>query len=119
LLPDAIPLVDFLFRDKIERDLGAMLKKGVDATVARAICLHAARALAGADPFEIPEIERSLRGVAEELARPVGAVLTVIRIAVTGKKVTPPLFESIYALGQSRSMSRLTETAELVSAGNT
>lgn len=118
LLTDAVPLVEFLFREKIERDLSAMFKKGMDAALARQICLLSARALASLDPFEVPEIEMSLRAVAQDLASAIGPVLTVIRIAVTGKKVTPPLFESIYALGSSQTIGRLTETAELIAAKN-
>jgi len=33
---------------------------------------------------------------------------------VTGQKVTPTLFESIYALGRDQTVRRLQETAELL-----
>jgi len=114
LLADVVPLLDFLFRNNIDRDLSAILKKGVDAALAGEICVHTAKALADLNPFVPESIESSLRGVAEDLATPIGPVLGVIRIAITGKKVTPPLFESIYALGKASSVSRLKETADLL-----
>ena len=95
LLPDAIPLVNFLFQDAIERDMPAMLKKGMDAAKAREICLSAADALAGLAQFDTASIETALRGVADASGTQSGPVFTVVRIAVTGKKVTPPLFESV------------------------
>ena len=115
LLADAVPLVDFLFQEKIRRDLSAMLKKGVDAPKAREICTRGAVALGGLASFEAASIEAALRQVAEEAGAPGGPAFQVVRIAVTGKKVTPPLFESIFALGQRQSIERLRETAELLS----
>jgi glutamyl-tRNA synthetase len=114
VLPDAIPLVEFLFKEKIDRDLGAMLKKGMDTATAREICRNAAGKLAVLEPFDAPSIEAALRQVAEESGVKTGPVFTVVRIAVTGKTVTPPLFESIFALGQGPSVQRLKETAGLL-----
>ncbi len=116
LLPDAIPLVEFLFKDSIERELGAMLKKGMDANTAREICIKAARTLADVPAFDPASIEAALRQVAEESGAKSGPVFTVVRIAITGKTVTPPLFESIFALGQVQSIQRLKETASLLRA---
>ncbi|MCZ2077256.1 MAG: glutamate--tRNA ligase [Bryobacterales bacterium] len=116
LLPDAIPLVDFLFKVRLDRDLSAMLKKGMDAAKARDICLQSAEALAGLPAFDAASIEAALRKVAEKSGAKSGAVFTVVRIAATGKTVTPPLFESIFALGQAQSIERLRETAGLLSA---
>ncbi len=114
LLPDAIPLVEFLFKEAIERDWSAMLKKGMDAEKAREICARGAEALAAIEGFDAASAEAALRKLAEESGLAAGPVFTVIRIAVTGQKVTPPLFESIYALGQAESAQRLRETAELL-----
>jgi glutamyl-tRNA synthetase len=116
LLPDAVPLVDFLFKDRIERDMGAMLKKGMDSAKAREICRAAAEKLGDLSTFDAASIETALRQVAEESGGKSGPVFSVIRIAVTGKTVTPPLFESIYALGQKQAVERLKETAALLEA---
>ena len=34
------------------------------------------------------------------------------RVAVTGTKISPPLFESIHSLGKEASLARLAETIE-------
>ncbi|MBL8296259.1 MAG: glutamate--tRNA ligase [Bryobacterales bacterium] len=114
LLPDAIPLVEFLFKETIERDLGAMLKKGIDAAKAREICARAADAFQALPEFDASSAEAALRALAEEFGLAAGPVFTVIRIALTGQKVTPPLFESIYALGREQSVRRLRETIGLL-----
>lgn len=114
LLPDAKPLVEFLFKEKIERDMGSMLKKGMDAPTAARICLRGAESLGALETFDAASIEAALRKLAEEFGLAVGPVFLVVRIAVTGQKVTPPLFESIYALGQQAAVARLEETARLL-----
>ena len=114
LLPDAIALVDFLFLDHMKRDFDAMLKKGMDAPKAAEICILTADKIAALAVFDTPSIEAALREVAEQCGVQGGAVFTVVRIAVTGKKVTPPLFESIYALGQTAAAGRLRDTAVLL-----
>jgi glutamyl-tRNA synthetase len=116
LLPDAIPLVAFLFKDGIERDLTSMLKKGMDAARARQICDRAAEALAALETFDAASIEAVLRKLADQSGIQTGPVFTVVRIAITGQKVTPPLFESIFALGQTKSVERLRETSYLLKA---
>ncbi len=114
LLPDAVSLIDFLFKDHIDRDLGSMLKKGMDAPAASAICNKAADRLTEIPTFDAASIEAVLRQVAEESSAKIGPVFTVVRIAVTGKTVTPPLFESIFALGRAQTVQRLKETANLL-----
>src|SRR5262249_43169199 len=52
LLTDAIPLVEFLFKISIDRDLNAMLKKGMDAAKAREICARTADAIAALPNFD-------------------------------------------------------------------
>jgi len=114
LLPDAVPFIDFLFKESIERDMPSMLKKGMDAPTAATICAKTAEALESLPAFETPAIEAAIRATAEALGLQPGNAFLVIRIAITGKKVTPPLFESIYALGAPQAIARLRETAALL-----
>jgi glutamyl-tRNA synthetase len=118
LLPDAIPLVEFLFKKTIQRDLSSMLKKGMDAAKAREVCTRAADTLAALSTFDAASVEAALRNQSEEFGLSTGPVFTVVRIAVTGQKVTPPLFESIVALGQKETVQRLRETADLLSVAS-
>ncbi len=70
--------------------------------------LAAARGrLAAVEPFGIEGIEAALRGMLEELGIGARKGLQPIRVAVTGSSVSPPLFESIAALGRDRTLARL------------
>jgi glutamyl-tRNA synthetase len=67
----------------------------------------AAEALAQVEPFEAGEIESTLRGVAERLGLKPRDAFQPIRLAVTGSKVSPGLFQSLELLGREESLARL------------
>jgi glutamyl-tRNA synthetase len=67
----------------------------------------AAEALGAVEPFEAAEIETTLRGLAERLGLKPRDAFQPIRLAVTGKKVSPGLFESLELLGREESLARL------------
>jgi glutamyl-tRNA synthetase len=68
---------------------------------------EAERQLAGVEPFTADEIEVALRALAERLDLKPRDAFQPIRIAVTGSKVSPGLFESLELLGRDRALARL------------
>jgi glutamyl-tRNA synthetase len=67
----------------------------------------AAATLASTEPFEAGEIESALRALADERGLKPREAFQPIRIAVTGSRVSPGLFESIELLGREESLARL------------
>ena len=67
----------------------------------------AAETLAEVEPFEAEGIESALRGLAERLGLKPREAFQPIRLAVTGSKVSPGLFESLELLGRDESLARL------------
>jgi glutamyl-tRNA synthetase len=93
----------FLFRE-VEPD-PALLDGGAPV-------ISAARdQLADVDPFSAAEIETALRELAAELDLSPRKAFEPIRIAVTGSKVSPGLFESIELLGKDETLRRLSAAA--------
>ncbi len=64
-------------------------------------------ALEGLASFAPADIEQALRGVCTSLDRKPRVVFGPVRFSVTGRVVTPGLFESIHVLGAERSLARL------------
>jgi glutamyl-tRNA synthetase len=93
----------FLFRE-VEPDPSLLDGRGPVVAAAR-------DELEGVDPFTAPEIELALRGLAERLELSPRKAFEPIRIAVTGSKVSPGLFESIELLGKDETLKRLTAAA--------
>jgi glutamyl-tRNA synthetase len=67
----------------------------------------AVEALAELEPFDAEAIERALRGLAERLELKPREAFQPIRVAVTGSKISPGLFESIELLGKDAALDRL------------
>jgi glutamyl-tRNA synthetase len=89
--------VRFLFED-VEPDPSLL-----DSEVLAA----AEAALTDLDPFTRESIEGSLRALAERLGRKPRDAFQSIRVAVTGSKVSPGLFESIELLGKEKALARI------------
>jgi glutamyl-tRNA synthetase len=66
-------------------------------------------ALTSLEPFEAAAIEEALRAAAEGLGLKPRQAFQPVRVAVTGSKVSPGLFESIELLGRETTLSRLGE----------
>jgi glutamyl-tRNA synthetase len=73
----------------------------------------ASEELARVDPFEREPIEQALRALAEREGLKPREAFQPIRLAVTGSKVSPGLFESIELLGREETLARLERSAEL------
>jgi glutamyl-tRNA synthetase len=68
---------------------------------------RAAYALEQVEPFTADRIEQALRGLAEELELSPRKAFQPIRVAVTGSKISPGLFESLELLGKETSLARI------------
>ncbi len=68
------------------------------------------------EPFAAPEIEAALRSLAERLELSPRKAFEPIRIAVTGSKVSPGLFESLELLGKEETLRRLSAAAARAAA---
>jgi glutamyl-tRNA synthetase len=68
-------------------------------------------ALASLEPFHADVIETALRAAADGLGLKPRQAFQPVRVAVTGSKVSPGLFESIELLGRETTLSRIRAAA--------
>lgn len=91
----------FLFHD-VEPDPALL-----DANVLTA----AAEALAPVEPFAAEPIETALKALCDRLELKPRQAFQPIRVAVTGSKVSPGLYESLELLGRDKSLARISRAA--------
>jgi glutamyl-tRNA synthetase len=113
LLAEVADYCDFFFMDELhyarEDLLGkAFAQKPAEATRALDAALQS---LEGVAPWSHDQLEATMRALAEELGVKPGDLFSLVRVAVTGRRVTPPLFESMEILGRERCLARLREAA--------
>ena len=101
-LADAAERIPFFFSDDFDYEPGELIQRKMDAEGTLG-ALNAAIELVGAvDPFDAATLEARLRGLADDLDIKVGQLLGTMRVATSGLKVSPPLFESLEILGRER-----------------
>ena len=108
------PQLEFLFNEKIERDWHEVIKKDEDRPVLKALLPKVLERLNGLTDFSAAGVDSELKTLMHELNIKPGQFLLPIRIAVTGKKATPPLMESIAALGREKVLARLNEAIGMI-----
>jgi glutamyl-tRNA synthetase len=111
-------LVGFLFTDAIELDAALLVPRRWERGAARAGLAAASRAIDAGGPggFTAEALEATLRRVAEANGWRTGDLFMAIRVALTGRTATPPLFESMAALGRERTLKRLDRAARALEA---
>jgi glutamyl-tRNA synthetase len=105
----------YLFVDRVEPEAGPwaeLLAKPFASSRLKKL----ATALAEVEPFEHDAIEKATRGVAASEEVKAGEVIMPARIALTGKKVSPGIFDVILLLGRERTVARLRDAAERLEA---
>jgi glutamyl-tRNA synthetase len=119
VLGEVPAMVDFLFLDTPEFDPDAWAKAVAGDDGAPAILGAAIDAYASlGDDWTAASLHAATLAVAESVERKLGKAQAPIRIAVTGRRVGPPLFEALEVLGQERTLARLRSAAALVAAGS-
>jgi glutamyl-tRNA synthetase len=106
-LAEAPDLLAFFFTEVRYDDPSLLVPKKMDAAATRAALERVHAKLSALDAWVEPQLEEELRALAEELGLKPGPLFGAIRVAVTGRTVAPPLFETLAALGQERTIARL------------
>ncbi|MGI9155500.1 MAG: glutamate--tRNA ligase, partial [Marmoricola sp.] len=109
-LAESVDMLGFLFVDEVQYDADDVAKLFDDAGTS---VVDAARdALADLPEWNTDAIEQALRHkLVEELGLKPRNAFGPVRVAVTGRRVSPPLFESLELLGREISLARLSDAA--------
>ena len=119
LLSELAPLVEFFFVAELptpppEELLGKPYRDRPDA--ARQALAAVIETLEGLEGWEHELLEERLRGLAAGLGEKAGDLFMLCRLAVTGKRVAPPLFETMEIVGDERCLDRLRAAEEALRA---
>jgi glutamyl-tRNA synthetase len=117
-LAEAAPMVEGFFTDELHHSRDELLGKKFrdNASGARDALSNAKDRLEALATWDHATLESTLRSLAEELAIKPGDLFMLLRVAATGKPVSPPLFESMEVLGRDRCLARLTQAIAVLSA---
>ncbi|NOJ60442.1 glutamate--tRNA ligase [Arthrobacter sp. 260] len=107
LLGEAPDMLGFLFTDDAGIEIADDARKGLPANLGEVLdAAHAA--LLPIDEWTTENIQDALRGaLVEDLGMKPRLAFGPVRTAVSGKRISPPLFESMVILGKESSLARI------------
>jgi glutamyl-tRNA synthetase len=113
-LDEAVSMAGFFFQDEVHPIAEELVGKGMSIEESIAASERTLQTLSDVDSFLSPALESNLRSLADEMALKPGQLFGILRVAVTGQKVSPPLFESMEIIGREKTMLRITHATKLL-----
>jgi len=112
-LDEVVEWTRFLFLDEIEQKYEELVK-GLDAEKALQVANSLNDILTNAKEFNYEELEQPIRDLADKMELKLGQVFGVLRIAITGQQISPPLIECMDLLGKEKTLKRLNEAIGII-----
>jgi glutamyl-tRNA synthetase len=113
-LDDCLDIGGFFFRESVEPDPAELVPKGLDPEQATAVARKAYEILSGLPEINHETAEPPLRELVEKLELKPNQVFGLLRAAVTGQTVSPPLFESMEVIGKEKVLERVRKAIDLL-----
>jgi glutamyl-tRNA synthetase len=106
-LDDVIPVAGFFFKDDIEPDINDLIGDKLTPAESANVARKSYQILESLPEITKELAEPPMRNLAEELNYSAGQVFGILRVAVTGQKVSPPLFETMEIMGKDKVLARV------------
>ena len=113
-LDDVPQIAGFFFRDQITVQAEELVGKNMTRDQSREALQHSYQLLHELPQFDAPTLESIMRELAEQLNLKPGQLFEVLRMAIIGQRVSPPLFESLEIIGKEKSLGRIREAITLL-----
>lgn len=97
----------YFFADDFAPDAEALIPKKRERKETRKALTEAANRIDAVQTWEHEALEETLRALCEELGWKARELFMSLRLAITGRKATPPLFETMAVLGKARCQARV------------
>jgi glutamyl-tRNA synthetase len=114
-LSEAPALLDFFFNELRPGpegyDAALLVPKKFDATQTASMLRSAHGALNIVSDWQPANLEAAMRDLSERLQVKPGPLFGAVRVAISGRTVAPPLFDTLAALGRERTLARLSSAA--------
>jgi len=113
-LDDVVAVAGFFFKDEITPSPAELIGDRLTAHESADIARKSHQILAGLPRLTKDLAEPSMRQLVEDMTLSAGQVFGILRVAVTGQKVSPPLFESMEIIGKDKVLDRIKTAIELL-----
>jgi glutamyl-tRNA synthetase len=113
-LAEAPEWVGFFFQAEIHPKPEELVGHKMSVSDSLIAAQRAYNVLSGLPEISMELAEPPLRDLAEELGIKAGQLFGILRVAITGQTISPPLFESMAILGEVKVLQRLGNAVEIL-----
>ena len=113
-LDDCLSFGSFFFKENVTPNPADLIAKGLDAKQSAQIAQRVYEILAAQPEFSHERCEPPLRAYVEESGLNANQVFGILRVATTGQKVSPPLFESMEIVGREKCLARIKAAIDIL-----
>lgn len=113
-LDDSLAFAKFFFEEDVNPNPEELVAKGLDAKQSAEIARTTHEILSSLPEISHAVAEPPMREYVEKSGLNANQVFGIVRVAVTGQKVSPPLFESMEIIGREKVLERLSRAADLL-----
>jgi glutamyl-tRNA synthetase len=106
-LDDSVAFAGWFFKESVTPNSADLVAKGLTAAQSAEVARRALGVLEGLREVSHAAAEPPMRALVEELGLAPNQVFGILRVAVTGQMVSPPLFESMEIIGREKVLERL------------
>jgi glutamyl-tRNA synthetase len=113
-LDDCLSFASWFFKETVVPNPSDLVAKNLTATQSIEIARKLLEILSGLTDFKTGTTEPPLRALVEQLGLSPNQVFGILRVAVTGQIVSPPLFEGMEIVGKEKVIERLRNAIEIL-----
>jgi len=115
-LEEAVEISGFFFRETVKPDPAQLIGKNMTPSESAKAIRQAYQVIEALPSMDIEPLETTLRFLADEIGLKVGQLFGILRVAVTGQRVSPPLIESMAYIGKIEVLARIEHAIALLEA---
>ena len=115
-LGEAVDMAGFFFQPDVHPEPAELVGKKMSAQESASATERAHEVIQALSESEFSQLEDALRNLADELGIKAGQLFGILRVAVTGQKVSPPLIESMVIIGKEIVLARIESAAEILNS---
>jgi glutamyl-tRNA synthetase len=113
-LDDCLSFGSFFFQEDVLPNPQDLIAKELDARRSAYVAQRVYEILLAQPDIDHERCEPPLRAYIEESGLNANQVFGLLRVAITGQKVSPPLFESMEIIGKAKCLARINNAIEIL-----
>ncbi|MGD8554357.1 MAG: glutamate--tRNA ligase [Anaerolineales bacterium] len=115
-LDEVAGMAGFFFQDKVAPDPAELVGKKMTAMQSAEAAQRSHQVIQALPSMDPEIVEPALRNLAGDLDLTAGQLFGILRAAVTGQRVSPPLIESMEIVGKEQVLARIANAVKILEA---